>query len=149
MVNGSRASRSDEQSLSKENLSIKKTATGFPSPADDYEEIGIDLNKELIHHPTSTFFLRANGNSMATSGIHDGDLLVVDRSLDPKPGQIVIAVIDGHFTIKRLTHHMGVLHLETDNLSEKIINPYCNENLHIWGVAVYSIHCLRNGNQAN
>ncbi len=125
------------------NFSTQNLTTGFPSPADDYAGTGIDLNKELIHHPTSTFFMRANGSSMATSGIHDGDLLIVDRSLEPKPGQIIIAAIDGHFAIKRLVHHMGALRLETDDPSQKTIEINKSEEFYIWGTAIYSIHNLR------
>ncbi|RPF79001.1 MAG: LexA family transcriptional regulator, partial [Synechococcus sp. TMED20] len=65
-------------------LAGERIAAGFPSPADDYVEVGIDLNEQLIRHPTSTFFLRVSGQSMIDAGIHDGDLLVVDRSLEPR-----------------------------------------------------------------
>ena len=88
-------------------LAGERVAAGFPSPADDYVEVGIDLNEQLIRHPTSTFFLRVSGDSMTGAGIHDGDLLVVDRSLDPRPGRIVVAVLDGGFTLKRLARHRG------------------------------------------
>ena len=68
-------------------LAGERVAAGFPSPADDYVEVGIDLNEQLIRHPISTFFLRVSGDSMIGAGIHDGDLLVVDRSLEPRPGR--------------------------------------------------------------
>ena len=90
-------------------LAGERVAAGFPSPADDYVEVGIDLNEQLIHHPTSTFFLRVSGDSMLGAGIHDGDLLVVDRSLDARPGRVVVAVLDGAFTLKRLVRHRGRL----------------------------------------
>ena len=93
-------------------LAGERVAAGFPSPADDYVEVGIDLNDQLIRHPTSTFFLRVSGESMLGAGIHDGDLLVVDRSLDPRPGRVVVAVLDGEFTLKRLVQHHGRLRLE-------------------------------------
>ena len=82
-------------------LAGERVAAGFPSPAEDYVDVGIDLNEQLIRHPTSTFFLHVSGHSMTDAGIHDGDLLVVDRSLDPRPGQVVVAVLDGAFTLKR------------------------------------------------
>ena len=66
-------------------LVSERVPAGFPSPADDYVEMGIDLNEQLIRHPGSTFFLKVSGESMTEAGIHDGDLLVVDRSLDPRP----------------------------------------------------------------
>ena len=75
-------------------LAGERVAAGFPSPADDYVEVGIDLNDQLIRHPTSTFFLRVSGESMLGAGIHHGDLLVVDRSLDPRPGRVVVAVLE-------------------------------------------------------
>ena len=96
-------------------LAGEKIAAGFPSPADDYIDIGIDLNEQLIRHPASTFFLRVSGDSMTGAGIHDGDLLVVDRSLDAKPGRIVIAILDGAFTLKRLQRRNGLLVLEFFN----------------------------------
>ena len=88
-------------------LASDQVAAGFPSPADDYIEVGIDLNEQLIRHPSSTFFLRVSGDSMTGAGIHHGDLLVVDRSLDPRPGRVVVAVLDGSFTLKRLARYRG------------------------------------------
>ena len=92
-------------------LASDQIAAGFPSPADDYIDVGIDLNEQLIRHPSSTFFLRVSGDSMTGAGIHHGDLLVVDRSLDPRPGRVVVAVLDGAFTLKRLARYCGHLRL--------------------------------------
>lgn len=75
---------------------------GFPSPAQDYVEAELDLNSYCIRHPSATYFLRASGNSMADAGMRDGDLLVVDKSLTPQHGDIVIASVDGEFTVKKL-----------------------------------------------
>ena len=83
-------------------LFISKVPAGFPSPADDYVEERVDLNAHLIKHPSATFFLRVKGESMTGAGIFDNDLVIVDRSLDPMSGSVVIAVIDGELTIKRL-----------------------------------------------
>ena len=83
-------------------LLASRVEAGFPSPADDYVERTLDLNEELITHPAATFFLRAGGRSMQGAGIHDGDLLVVDRSRTAEPGTVVVAVVDGEFTVKRL-----------------------------------------------
>src|SRR5471030_2397814 len=82
-------------------LFAARVPAGFPSPADDYIERSLDLNEHLIRHPAATFFVRASGDSM-TGSIHSGDLLVVDRSLEAADGSVVIAVIDGELTVKRL-----------------------------------------------
>src|SRR5271170_7219676 len=74
---------------------------GFPSPADDFMEERLDLNEHLIQHPAATFFVRVDGDSMQGAGIHKGDILIVDRALEPMSGRIVVAVIDGAFTVKR------------------------------------------------
>ena len=82
---------------------------GFPSPAQDYSSDAIDLNKELIRHPATTFYARAVGDSMKNCGIDDGDLLVIDKSIEPQEGDVVVAVIDGEFTLKRI-------HIEANQL---------------------------------
>ncbi len=123
-------------------LAGESVAAGFPSPADDYIEVGIDLNEQLIRHPSSTFFLRVSGDSMTGAGIHHGDLLVVDRSLDPRPGRVVVAVLDGAFTLKRLARCQGRLRLEAAHPAYPPLElEQCGEVL-IWGVAVHVIHAL-------
>ena len=123
-------------------LAGERVAAGFPSPADDYVEVGIDLNEQLIRHPTSTFFLRVSGESMLGAGIHHGDLLVVDRSLDPRPGRVVVAVLDGEFTLKRLTQHQGRLRLEAANPAYPPLELHRCGDVQIWGVAIHVIHPL-------
>ena len=123
-------------------LAGERVAAGFPSPADDYVEVGIDLNDQLIRHPTSTFFLRVSGESMLGAGIHDGDLLVVDRSLDPRPGRVVVAVLDGEFTLKRLVQHQGRLRLEAANPAYPPLELHRCGDVQIWGVAIHVIHPL-------
>ena len=123
-------------------LAGERIAAGFPSPADDYVEVGIDLNEQLIRHPTSTFFLRVSGQSMIDAGIHDGDLLVVDRSLEPRPGRVVVAVLDGAFTLKRLAHHRGRLRLEAANPDYPALELHRCGEVQIWGVAIHVIHPL-------
>tara|TARA_B100000700_G_C14980240_1_gene826025 strand:- start:55 stop:507 length:453 start_codon:yes stop_codon:yes gene_type:complete len=123
-------------------LASEHVSAGFPSPADDYIEVGIDLNEELIHHPASTFFLRVSGNSMNDAGIYNGDLLIVDRSINPQPGHIVIAVLDGSFTLKKLIFHNGNLYLQAAHPDYPSLDMRHYENLQIWGVVVYSIHYL-------
>ena len=121
---------------------MEHVAAGFPSPADDYIDVGIDLNEQLIRHPISTFFLRVSGDSMTNAGIQHGDLLIVDRSLDPRPGNVVIAVLDGAFTLKRLKRHQGRLRLEAAHPDYPALElTLCNE-IQIWGVAIHVIHHL-------
>tara|TARA_Y100001968_G_C19393390_1_gene736866 strand:+ start:351 stop:803 length:453 start_codon:yes stop_codon:yes gene_type:complete len=123
-------------------LANESISAGFPSPADDYIEAGIDLNEQLIKHPISTFFLRVSGYSMTNAGINDGDLLIVDRSLEPKPGLIVVAILDGSFTLKTLTLNSGKLYLEAAHPNYPPLDISKYESIQIWGVAIYSIHSL-------
>jgi len=125
-------------------LACECVSAGFPSPADDYMDIGIDLNEQLIQHPTSTFLLRVRGNSMTGAGIYNDDLLVVDRHLNPRPGQIVVAVLDGAFTLKRLTFKGERLYLEAEHPNYPPIDVQKYNDVQVWGVAVYSIHSLNN-----
>ncbi len=123
-------------------LASEQVAAGFPSPADDYIDVGIDLNEQLIRHPSSTFFLRVSGDSMTGAGIHHGDLLVVDRSLEPCPGRVVVAVLDGAFTLKRLARYRGSLRLEAANSAYPHLDLRCCGDVQIWGVAIHVIHSL-------
>ena len=123
-------------------LAAESVAAGFPSPADDYIDVGIDLNDTLIRHPSSTFFLRVSGDSMTGAGIQHGDLLVVDRSLEARPGQIVVAVLDGAFTLKRLVRHQGRLRLEAANSAYPPLELHQCGDVQIWGVAIHVIHSL-------
>lgn len=94
---------------SKSDIPVLSSAVraGFPSPAEDYIEGNLDLNRHLIRHPAATFIVRVEGDSMTGAGIFSGDLLVVDRSLEPRDGHVVIAVVDGELTVKRLRRHTG------------------------------------------
>ena len=121
----------------------ESVSAGFPSPADDYLDVAIDLNEQLIQHPASTFLLRVSGNSMTGAGIHNNDVLIVDRSLDPQPGHIVVAVLDGNFILKRLVVKNAVPFLEADNPDYTPIDLRQYNDVHIWGVATHSIHNLR------
>lgn len=117
-----------------------KIAAGFPSPADDYVEDRIDLNQHLIRHKEATFFLRVKGDSMLGAGIHDGDLLIVDRALDPVDGKIVIAVLDGELTVKRLERRKGIIRLVPENPAFPPIEVKNEQDLVIWGVVTNVIH---------
>jgi DNA polymerase V len=115
-------------------------ATGFGAAADDYMERGIDLNEQLIRNKPATYFMRVSGNSMINACIHDGDIIIVDRSIKPVNGKIVIAVVDGEMIIRRFVKTMNSLKLvpETPKLSPIDVNEF--SNLVIWGVVTYVIH---------
>ena len=115
-------------------------SAGFPSPADDYTEENIDLNEHLISNPFSTFFLRVKGDSMINAGIKDKDLIIVDKSLIAKPGNIIIAMVDGEFTIKRLSIKNDELYLKAENNNYPDFRFKNHIDVQIWGVVIYSIH---------
>ena len=111
-------------------------ATGFTAAADDYMERGIDLNEQLIRNKPATFFMRVTGNSMINAGIYDGDIVIVDRSIKPVNGKIVIAVIDGEMLIRRYEKTMNSLRLipETAKLSPIDVSEFMD--FKIWGVVI-------------
>lgn len=116
---------------------------GFPSPAQDYMTESIDLNRELVRHPATTFYARAVGDSMKECGIDDGDLLVIDKAIDPQDGDIVVAYIDGKFTLKRvkLEADGSCLWLEPANKEYPPIRVTSENNFIVWGVLTYNIKC--------
>ena len=113
---------------------------GFPAPAEDYAEQHLDLNSHLIHHPTTTFFLRVSGDSMKDAGIFNGDLLVVDRSLEASDGKIVIAAVNGELTVKRLKKGKEGVFLMAENPAYPPIVLETADHIHIWGVVTHAIH---------
>ena len=121
-------------------LLSESISAGFPSPADVYTDENIDLNEHLISNPFSTFFLRVKGDSMINSGIKDKDLIIVDKSLTAKPGDIIIAMIDGEFTIKRLCIKNNELYLKAENHNYPDFSFRNHIDIQIWGVVIYSIH---------
>ncbi|MGO4591024.1 LexA family protein [Paenarthrobacter sp. 2TAF44] len=127
-------------SLVKVSLAPVAVAAGYPSPAQDYFDGRIDLNEHLIKDVTSTFIVRVTGQSMEQAGISDGDELIVNRALEPKDGSVVVAVLDGELTIKRLriTAH-GVV-LQADNPDFPDIRVSALSDLSIWGVATRCLH---------
>ena len=121
-------------------ISPVPVAAGYPSPAQDYFDGRIDLNEHLIKDITSTYVVRVSGNSMEGAGISDGDELIVDRALEPKDGSVVIAVLDGELTIKRLRiTPRGVL-LQAENANYPDIRVAALSELVIWGVATRCLH---------
>jgi DNA polymerase V len=129
-------------------LAGEAVRAGFPSPADDYVEARIDLNIELIPRPLSTFFMRVSGDAMRGDGIVDGDLLVIDRSIDPRPGMVVVAVHGDGFLLRRLQQrgsalwlvasdgHSPALALATDGSGGEASQAV------LWGVVIHAVHHL-------
>lgn len=117
---------------------------GFPSPADDHIEGKLDLNEHLIRRPAATFFVRASGPSMQGAGIFDEDLLVIDRSISAKDGDIVIAAVHGELTVKRLLKAAGAWQLTAENPDFPPL-PIIGDTCEVWGVVTHSIrrHCGR------
>ena len=115
-------------------LYLEHIAAGFPSPADDYIEGVLDLNTYLIRNPAATFMVKVSGDSMTEAGIHDGDVLVVDRAEEPASGRIVVAVLDGELTVKRLLLRDGERILMPENPCYAPMTVSSNQELHIWGV---------------
>lgn len=114
-------------------------SAGFPSPAADFMESGIDLNKELSENPLATFYIRVSGNSMIDAGINDKDVLVVDRSLEPQNNKIAICCIDGEFTVKRIQVEKDCLYLMPENPNYSPIKVTEENQLIIWGMVTYVI----------
>jgi len=123
-------------------LFLSRVSAGFPSPADDYLEQSLDLNQHLISNPSATFFVRAAGDSMEGAGIFSGDLLVVDRALEAVDGRVVVAVLDGELTLKRLIRREGKLFLFAENAAYPPIEINPEGEFTVWGVATYVIHRL-------
>lgn len=120
-----------------------KIAAGFPSPADDYVETRLDLNQLLVRNRSATFFLRVKGDSMVNAGIHDGDIIVVDRSLEAADRSVVVAVIDGELTVKRLRLCDGRAELHAENPDYAPIRPGTGQELTIWGVVTGAVHTVK------
>ena len=109
-------------------------SAGFPSPADDFKEVRISLDRELVKSPESTFYARVSGDSMIGAGLDDGDLLIIDRSLNPESGKIAICFVDGEFTVKRIKKEKNKIYLMPENKKYKPIEIRENNELIIWGI---------------
>lgn len=114
-------------------------SAGFPSPAEDFIELSIDLNKVLIKNKDTTFFAKVKGNSMKNAGINNGDLLVIDRSLEPQNNKIAICQIDGEFTVKRIKIEKNQVWLIAENEDYKPIQVTPENEFIIWGIVIHSI----------
>lgn len=120
-------------------ISDIKISAGFPSPADDFMGMKLDLNRELIKNPASTFYARVKGDSMIDAGINDNDLLVIDKSIEPYSGCIAVCFIDGEFTLKHFENHEDFALLIPANQNYNPIKVDDNNNFIIWGVVRYII----------
>ena len=114
-------------------------AAGFPSPAEDFKEVRISLDKELIKNEDATFYARVRGNSMIDANIEDGDLLVIDKSIESRDGRIAICMVDGEFSIKRLKVEKDCVYLMPENKKYKPIKVTKENELIIWGIVTYVI----------
>ncbi|WP_110641085.1 translesion error-prone DNA polymerase V autoproteolytic subunit [Salinicola sp. CPA57] len=125
-------------------LAAGEARAGFPSPADDYIEAELDLIAHIVQRPSATFYVRAAGDSMERYGIFSGDILVVDRSLEPTDGDIVVIAVDGEITCKRLGKIGQRPYLLAGNENYKPI-PLANAECHFWGVVTHNVHSHRGG----
>jgi DNA polymerase V len=121
-------------------LSLVTVPAGFPTPADEFIEKKLDLNELLIKHPAATFFVRVSGNSMINAEIHSGDILIVDKSLRPANGTIVVAIINGEFTVKRIIKEKNKIYLQPENDEFQALEITEENDFIIWGVVTNIIH---------
>lgn len=119
-------------------------AAGFPSPAQDYISLSIDLNRELVKHPASTFYARVVGDSMCEEGIEDGDMIVIDKSIEPEHGDLAVCCVDGEFTLKRLNFSFsGEVMLMPSNHRYRPIRICEGMNFRVWGIVTHTIKSNR------
>ena len=121
-------------------LALEAVPAGFPSPAQGYYSGPVDLNRHLMRDPTATFLVRVSGDSMTGAGIFDGDELVVDRGLDAHDGAVVVAVVNGELTVKRLLRSEGRTALLPENPAYPVIELSELDELMIWGVVTRCLH---------
>ena len=129
----------DDRPLLLADLRPAQVRAGFPSPAEDFQVQRIDLMKELVRHPQASYLLRIRGDSMRDAGIFDGDVVLVDKAITPRSGQVVVAVVDGEFTCKTLQLRAGRIQLKAANPSYPDILPTDGQTIEIWGVVVAAI----------
>ena len=117
-------------------------SAGFPSPADDFKEIRISLDRELVKNKESTFYARVSGNSMENAGLSNGDLIIIDRAINPEKNKIAVCFIDGEFTVKRIVKKGNKLFLKPENNNYKEIEVRDENQLIIWGIVTYVIKAV-------
>ena len=124
-------------------LFLVPVSAGFPSPGDDYVETKLDLHQHLIKHEAATFFVRVRGDSMIEAGIHSGDLLIVDRALEPTDNSVVIAIVNRELTVKRLCKRAGQLVLMPSNGKYAPLHITDGTDFEVWGVVTHVIHAMK------
>jgi DNA polymerase V len=134
--------KADVTSILSLPIVINGISAGFPSPADDFLDLAIDLNKHLITNKDSTFFGRVKGNSMIDAGIHNGDILIIDKSLEPKNKKIAVCYIDGDFTVKKIEIEKDVIWLVAENVNYSPIKVTKENDFIVWGVVTYVIKAV-------
>lgn len=123
-------------------LFMVSVSAGLPAPAEDYIEGRLDLNQHLIKHPAATFFVRVAGDSMIDAGIHPGDILVVDRAREAQDKSVVIAIVDGELTVKRINRRGAQIFLVPDNPAYQSLEIRADMEFEVWGVVTSVIHHL-------
>jgi DNA polymerase V len=126
-------------------LMLTPIKAGFPNPAEDARSVGLDLNELVVRHPVATYYLRVDGNSMTGAGVATGDIVVVDKSLEPKSGDIVVAAVDGEFTLKYLKRDGQKAWLVAAHPDYPAIALHEATDVALWGVVTYVIHRTRKG----
>ena len=124
-------------------LAASPISAGFPSPAEEFFGLKLNLNDELIKHPEATFYARVRGHSMKDAGIQDGDLLVIDKAQEPKDGCVAVCAIDGEFTLKRLAVEKDSIYLMPANDEFKPIKITEENDFLVWGIVAYVVHKVR------
>jgi DNA polymerase V len=124
-------------------LFTARIPAGFPSPADDYVDTGLDLNELLVRHPAATFFVRVSGDSMIGAGINSGDVLVVDRAEAARDRSIIIAALNGELAVKRFTRDDGRVYLVSENSNYAPLEVTAGMEFEVWGVVVHVIHSFK------
>ena len=121
-------------------LFLEPVAAGFPSPAEGFLDKRLDLNELVVRHPEATFFVRVSGHSMTGAHIQSGDILVVDRSIEAHDGHVVVAVLDGEFTVKRLYRRNGRCVLQPENRAYRPMPIDPEQEFEVWGVVTHVIY---------
>ena len=124
--------------MSKE-AELTMVHAGFPSPAEDFMDVALDLNKELVRNPSSTFFARVKGDSMIDDGVNDGDMLIIDKAAEPVDGCLAVCFVDGEFTLKRYLNKGDYAILMPANKAYKPIRVDADNQFAIWGVVKYLV----------
>ena len=130
----------ENSNLNKVPMYGDSVSAGFPSPAEDYLDLDLNLHDNLVQNPAATFCVRANGDSMIDANIKSGDVMVVDRALDPTNNSIVLAVLDGEFTVKRIKKSSNELYLMPANENYQPVKVTSDIDFQIWGVVTFIIH---------